>query len=379
VTPDRPFFSVIMPAHQAEHLLPDTLGALLASDLPRERWELIVVDDASSDETATVAGRYADTVVRIPGRPHGPAYARNRGFEVSRGDYIVFFDSDVRVHRDTLSRIAAHFDRPSPEYQAVFGSYDSRPAAPGLVSQYRNLLHHYVHHQNAGDVDTFWAGCGAVRRDVFEEAGMYDEWHFPRPQIEDVEMGHRIRALGHRVLLDPTIQVTHLKRWTFAGVVRTDLKDRGVPWARLLAHRGTMLRAGTLNLKWTEKLNVVLVWLALAGLPIALLLRSGTLAAASVALLLPVVLLSLPLHSFFFRERGLLFVLGVIPLHLLYYVLNGISVLLGVALQQTFGAPLPDPTIDAYSEIGIRRWPPVPNKQRRTSWNPSSVSNEGRP
>src|SRR5687768_2240707 len=72
--------SVVVPAHGAAHLLPETLGALLESDVARESWELIVVDDGSLDETAAVAGRFADTVIRLTGRPHGPAYARNRGF-----------------------------------------------------------------------------------------------------------------------------------------------------------------------------------------------------------------------------------------------------------------------------------------------------------
>ncbi|CAG0989847.1 partial Poly(ribitol-phosphate) beta-N-acetylglucosaminyltransferase TarS, partial [Gammaproteobacteria bacterium] len=106
----HPFLTVIMPAHNAAGLLPRSLGALRNSDLPRDRWELVVVDDGSSDETSLIAARYADTVVTLPGRPHGPAYARNRGFEVSRGDVIVFIDSDCVAHVDTLSRFAALFE-----------------------------------------------------------------------------------------------------------------------------------------------------------------------------------------------------------------------------------------------------------------------------
>jgi glycosyltransferase involved in cell wall biosynthesis len=366
-----PFFSVIVPAHQAEKTLPHALGAILASDLPREQWELIVVDDASTDETAIVAARYADTVVRLPGKPHGPAYARNRGFEVSRGECIVFFDADVCVHPDTLRKCALVLAG-EPDVGAVFGSYDTRPPAQGFVSQYRNLLHHYVHQQNGGDVETFWAGCGAIRRAVFEEAGMYDEWHFARPQIEDIELGHRIRALGHRILLRPDIQVTHLKRWTFRAVVRTDLHDRGIPWARLLAHRGAVLTSGTLNLKWTEKVNTILVWLAVLGVLASAWTRSGALLAAALLLLVPVVLLNLPLHRFFYHQRGLLFSIGVIPMHLMYYVLNGVSVGFGILLNETFGAPMPDPTVDAYSEVGLQRWPPVPSKHNRSSWTSSS-------
>ena len=81
----RPYLSVVVPAHNGKDVLPHSLGALLKSDMDRERWELVVVDDASRDETALVAARYADAVVRLPGQPRGPAYARYRGFEASSG------------------------------------------------------------------------------------------------------------------------------------------------------------------------------------------------------------------------------------------------------------------------------------------------------
>ncbi|MBC7897236.1 MAG: glycosyltransferase family 2 protein [Cytophagaceae bacterium] len=361
----RPDCSIIVPAKNAAGMLPRTLGAICGSDLSRDHWELIVVDDGSTDETAAVAARYADTVIKLPGKSMGPAYARNRGFEVSRGDIAMFFDADVVVHQDTLRRFLEVM-RLEPEAGAVFGSYDDRPAAQGFVSQYRNLLHHHVHQQNGGDVETFWAGAGAVRREVFEEAGMYDEWHYSRPQIEDIEMGGRIRRLGHRILLRPEIQATHLKRWTLAGVLKTDLTDRGIPWARLLAHRGTMLSSGTLNLRWTEKLNTILVWLGTLSLLASLPLLDWRPAIAGGVCLVAAVLFSMPLLGFFARARGVWFAMRVIPVHLLYYLLNGISFGLGMMLHELIGAPRQDPTIEAYSEIGVKRWPPVPTRNRST-------------
>lgn len=371
MTPRRPFISVIMPAHNAESMLPGTLGALRASDMPEDDWELIVVDDASTDDTAVVAARFADTVVRLSGKPHGPAYARNRGSEVARGDCLAFIDADVVVRSDTLTRFAAVL-RSERDVAAVFGAYDTSPPAPGLMSQYRNLLHHYVHSRNAGDVETFWAGAGVVRRQVFEEVGMYDEWHYARPQIEDIELGQRIRSTGYRILLRPDIQVTHLKRWTFGSVVRTDLRDRGIPWARLLAHRGTMLTSGTLNLKWTEKLNTAFVWLSAALLLAAVVMRSSWPLLPVVVLLGCVVAINHHLHAFFFRERGILFGLAVIPVHLMYYLLNGISFGFGLMLHEALGAPVPDPTVEAFAEVGAERWPPVPRKDKRSSWTRSN-------
>ena len=56
--------------------------------------------------------------------------------------------------------------REEPGIAAVFGSYDDEPGAPNLVSQYRNLLHHFVHQTGRTEASTFWTGCGAVRRDA---------------------------------------------------------------------------------------------------------------------------------------------------------------------------------------------------------------------
>lgn len=362
-----PILSVIVPAHNAAGVLPRSLGALRNSDLPRDRWELIVVDDGSDDETSLIAARYADTVVTLPGRPHGPAYARNRGFEVSRGGIIAFIDADCVAHHDTLSRFVERFGN-QPEVGAVFGSYDDHPPATGIMSQYRNLIHHHVHHRNAGPVETFWAGAGAVRREVFSEAGMYDEWHYGRPQIEDIELGGRIRRLGKGILLDPAIQVTHLKKWTLASVIRTDLRDRGIPWARLLMHRGAMMSTASLNLRWAEKLNTILVWLATLLLIVAPIVWSVAPIWLALGCIAVVIALNLPLWAFFARVRGPLFAMLVMPAHLMYYLLNGISFGVGLLLQLLIGPPLPDPTTSAYSEVGLQRWPPVPTKNRPSSW-----------
>ena len=149
--------SVVIPVKNGAGVLPRALAALRASDLPRECWELIVVDDVSTDGTAVIASADADVVIRLTGSSRGPAYARNRGVERARGEYIVFLDADVEVHRTTLRRFAEALIS-QPEIAAVFGAYDDQPAEAGFVSQYRNLLHHYVHSQSAGEAQTFWAG-----------------------------------------------------------------------------------------------------------------------------------------------------------------------------------------------------------------------------
>src|SRR5207249_8693541 len=115
--------------------------------------------------------------------------------------------------------------------------YDDQPAAGGLVSDFRNLLHHHVHQEGAGPATTFWAGLGAIRRDAFLAFGGFDDKRFPRPSIEDIDLGARVVERGGRIVLDPRIQGKHLKRWTIATMVRTDFRDRGLPWVELLLAR----------------------------------------------------------------------------------------------------------------------------------------------
>ena len=94
---------------------------------------------------------------------------------------------------------------------AVFGSYDDAPAAAGLVARYKNLYHHYVHQRSGASAQSFWAGCGAVRRSAFLAVGGFDEERYPRPSIEDIELGYRLTDAGYRIRFRPDLMVKHLK------------------------------------------------------------------------------------------------------------------------------------------------------------------------
>jgi hypothetical protein len=203
----------------------------------------------------------------------------------------------------------------------VFGSYDASPRAPGLVSRYRNLLHHFVHQQGHREAATFWAGLGAVRRTIFLAVGGFDVARFPEPAIEDIEMGYRLRHAGHRILLDRDLQGTHLKAWTLASMIRTDLMRRALPWGRLMIERGAVAR--DLNLRTDQRWSALLLAVALVALVLAPL-RSELWGAALIAIL-AVVVLNRRFYALLLRRGGLLFALGSIPLHLLYFLYSGFA------------------------------------------------------
>ncbi len=258
----RPSLSVVVPVRNGGRDFERCLRRLRGSSLTD--YELIVVDDASTDQSAATAGEAGATVLRLPA-PRGPAAARNLGAQAASSQLIFFLDADVAVHRETLARAVARFDC-DPSLSALFGSYDDRPAAPGLVSQYRNLLHHFVHQQGTFQSDirpahTFWTGCGAIRRGVFLEYGGFDPRLYPRPAIEDIELGYRLTRTGHKIVLARDVQATHMKRWTLAEMIRTDIFRRGVPWMLLIKRSGTI--ETDLNVKAGQKACVALTGLAL--------------------------------------------------------------------------------------------------------------------
>jgi len=165
--------SIVVPVRDATSTLRNALVAILASELPRDSYELIVVDDGSSDGSDALASRYADTLVRLSGRRSGPAYARNRGAELARAEVVAFVDADVVVRSDTLPRLLAIL-RDRSDLDAVSATYDDTPPARNFVSQYWNLLLHFSEQRTAGDLAHFASACGAVRRNVFLSVGMFN-------------------------------------------------------------------------------------------------------------------------------------------------------------------------------------------------------------
>jgi len=308
--------SVVIPACNAEAHLPRCLSALKAEADPG--LEIILVDDASVDGTAALAESMGVAVLRQQGN-HGPSAARNAGARAARGEYLMFVDSDVAIHPGGLARVRALLDS-RPEIAAVFGSYDAEPAEKGLITEYRNLLHHYTHQQGNPEASTFWSGCGAVRRQVFSELGGFDEKSHPR-SIEDIELGYRMRAAGHRILLDKDLLCTHMKRWTLSSMIRTDVMGRAIPWTRLNLDRRAA--PNDLNIKLGQKLCVVLMAIALLSLPLALV--SPWFLAGGAAALLGIVVLNAPMFAHFARRHGAGFAVRTVPLHLLYYLYSGLS------------------------------------------------------
>lgn len=361
----------MVPVRNDPENLARCLRALAKTDY--SNFEVIVVDDASTDQTGSVASSLGCRVVTLD-QQSGPALARNYGAEAARSGLILFVDADVCVSPKTIGQFIEIFEGES-DVAAVFGSYDAVPDKLNLISQYKNLLHHFVHQNGNHNASTFWAGCGAIRRPLFLEVNGFDTKH-QRPCIEDIELGVRLRKAGYKIKLDPNIQVTHLKHWTLWEWIRTDIFDRAIPWTRLILNENMALY--DLNLSISQRFSAILccgllilflvgswhepwlLFLPCFGLFVMLLvdhcghqdwrgyvmsvffalLAIGCFAGlalrfewwmlAPALIVLVVVIVNFGLFRFFARSHHLMFALMVVPLHILYFTYS--SAVFGVCL-----------------------------------------------
>lgn len=321
---ESPAISVIVPVYNGGRLLDRCLGAL--SHTTGVKWECIVVDDGSTDGSGDLAESYRARVVRTERPRSGPGQARNLGARLAAAPLLCFIDADVVVRPETLSEFIALFEADAG-LTAAFGSYDSEPDVQEHLSRYRNLLHHYVHQEGQQQASTFWAGCGAIRREAFLTIGGFHP-AYQRPSIEDIELGYRLSAAGGRIELAKHIQVKHLKRWTLLGIIKTDIFDRALPWTTLIVRTGHL--PNDLNVQAASRVSAGCVYLL--GLLLA------------VAWWQPLLLLLVPLPVYFLLmfNRGLYrfllahggrwFLLRVLPIHWLYYAYSALVFAVGIAL-----------------------------------------------
>lgn len=323
---ERPLkISVITPAYNAAHYLERSLPPLIAMRERGEIEEVLVVDDCSTEKSnIEVAERLGATVIRMP-RNGGPGAARNYAATIAKGDVLWLVDADVIAHETGAAVLKnAFLDQ---DVAAVFGSYDRNPPAENFASQYKNLVHRYYHQRGREESDTFWSGCGAIRKRVYEDLGGFDGARYGRPSIEDIEFGFRMRKAGWKIRLAPDLLGTHLKSWTLPEVVRTDIFQRAVPWSYLILTGQGM--SNDLNVSNAERVKAAVAgiwWIAAAAALVPPLWPAAPL--LFLAISVAAAFLSKDLIGFFKSNRGLVFASKAFAFHHFYYIYSAATFVL---------------------------------------------------
>ena len=248
----------MIPAHNAGATLDDCLESVYGT--AGVRCEVILVDDASTDDTVAIGRRFPCRIIRVGTRAMA-ANCRNIGAAHARGEILVFVDADEVIFADTVRRFANALQQ-APDIDAVVGSLTADTPAPGFFSRFKNFQHHFVHQTAAGEGTTLDSGRMAIRRRTFEQVGGFEP-AFGGSSIEDIALGYRMTRRGLRIRFEPSIQVVHLKAYTFSHLVRSDVLNRAIPWT------GLMLRERVfrfqLNTRAGNVGSVAIAWLLPLG------------------------------------------------------------------------------------------------------------------
>ena len=314
--PSPPSISIVIPVFNGGESFKACLKSIPKS--LRTPNETIVVSDGDTDGSWEVAKLFGAKVIRSA-TSKGPAHARNLGAQAAQGDILFFIDADVTLHPNTLSLVEQHFQK-SPNLTALIGSYDDQPGADNFLSQYKNLFHHYTHQVSSNVASTFWGACGAIRRSAFEAVGGFDV-RYRKPCIEDIELGYRLKQAGYTTRLCKDVQVKHLKRWEPLSLLKAEIFYRALPWTALILQNRRL--DNDLNLSVTNRLSVISSFALIASVIISIwmpwLLIITTLP------IVGLITINLDLYRFFYRKRGLLFMLRVVPWHWFYFFYGGVA------------------------------------------------------
>lgn len=318
--------SVIIPVYNGGEAFVRCIEHLCAAS--PQPYEVIVVADGGKNGMAHLEEQ-GIRVLETP-RVGGPAIARNMGAQHARGNILYFVDADVLIPRDAIQQVVDMFAQ-DPSLTALIGSYDDAPSQPNFLSQYRNLLHHYVHQVSREEASTFWGACGAIKRAAFLEVGGFNEG-YRHPSIEDIELGYRLKQEGMRIRLCKALQVKHLKKWDASSIVKTDFFWRALPWSELLLKNGEIIN--DLNLQTSSRLSVAFCFILLFSLITSIFWLPSLIVAGGMAALL--FGLNFSTYRFFYQKRGLWFALKVIPWHWFYFCYSGIAFILSYVKVKGF-------------------------------------------
>ena len=213
MTEPKPLYSVIVPAYQAADSLGLCLDALNAQTVARDLYEVIVVDDGSTDGTGEIAQQAGARV--IAQRNAGPAAARNAGAAAGRGDLLLFTDADCVPVPGWIAALAVPFA--DERVAGAKGTYltSQRPLVPRFTQlEYEDRYDRMAGVESIDFVDTYSA---AYRRDIFlANAGFDPAFRFD----EDQEFSFRLTEKGYRLVFAPAAQVYHRHNATLAAYIR---------------------------------------------------------------------------------------------------------------------------------------------------------------
>lgn len=197
-------FSVIIPTYNAEKTLFSCLEALANQSVPKEDYEVIVIDDGSTDSTSTIAKGF--DVKYIFQANKGPAAARNKGASSAGGDIILFTDADCVPEHNWIQEMVGAFS--DLDVAATKGAYKTRQKEFSARFAQAEFEDRYDLLRKSPSVDMIDTYSAAFRKEVFLNMGGFDE-SFPDANNEDTDLSYRLAHAGYKLVFNTRAFVYH--------------------------------------------------------------------------------------------------------------------------------------------------------------------------
>ena len=307
------FISVVVPNFNGAKTIEKCVAAVLASKY--DSFELIVVDDASSDNSVELISRFPCRLIQLK-KHAGASRARNIGAKESAGDIIFFIDADCIISEDTLSLV--HKAITGNKDTVIGGSYTPLPYDNNFFSAFQSIFINYSELKQKGP-DYIASHSMTIEKRIFEKSGGFPEQFLPI--IEDVEFSHRLRSAGYQLQMDPDILVRHIFNFTFRKSLRNAFRKSHYWIIYSLGNRDLFKDSGTASREL--KVNVVSYFFITLFI---LLYFSST---NRIFLILPMIIAGINIYinrnllGAFYRAKGLLF---AVPASLYYTLIYPVAV-----------------------------------------------------
>lgn len=225
--------SVVIPAYNSEKTIEETLNAVLDQDFDGP-YEVIVVDDGSSDKTVEIAKE--KSVNLITQEKSGPAKARNNGWKTSKGSTIVFTDSDCVPVKQWLKTITKPFS--DPTVGGVGGEYQTKNPEK-IIARFIGEEIAYRHSKMGRYINAVGTYSTAFRKAALEEVGGFDE-SFKMASGEDTDISFKIIKAGYKLVYEPEAIVMHPHRSDFFGYMREQFFRAAWRYPLYKKHKGML-------------------------------------------------------------------------------------------------------------------------------------------
>jgi len=297
-----PFISVVVPVYNNAAFIGKCIEGIRASRY--DNYEIIIVDDASSDNTVEIVEKFDVNLIKLKKR-ESANYCRNIGADEAKGDILLFMDSDVVVEPETLGEVAKIFSE--GKLDAIVGVYSVSDDYENLISRYKNLWIRYSYIISDASVDWIFGAISAIKKNVFLQVKGFNRDLHSQNGTDDLELGKRLASENYAIEINEKIEGKHLRHFTLGALLKNDF--RRSRWFVALAKDfngiKNSLKEGFVNIYPKFILSTAL------SIPMLLLLVGSLFycaaAAAFLGLFLVFLFLNFPFVKYFSKHYGAIY------------------------------------------------------------------------